>query len=366
MSDGHIDDTNKRRLQTVNAVPPERVPDFSDLDEPDADDFIPVDASPDTELKRPPARRYQSPSQQHPHSEEVATSLVAEAEPTAEPVPSPAPSPIPATTSVPAGASAPVPAPVPAPASTPEPAAVPRQVPEHAQPGPPPAPEPRRRSHRSERDPYYDDYDYERERHPRRRHRWGVFRIVKKVFLLLIMVALFAGGFFAGMNWQQRFQPTISVGAIKTQIADCSELATATLQYNGLVHYENGDIPIVNQKAFNMTYVAEIRAGVDLSQASVSVQGNEIRVVLPPATVQSKEIKPESLAFFDQAWALFNWDSRDDISIALQQAQMDLDSQVEDLELIDTANRNAERAIRSLLAPVQKMNDGYRVVVETA
>ena len=356
MSDGHLDDAKGHQLHTTSTVPPERVPDFSDLDEPDANDFVPVDASPETELKRPPARRYQNSSRQHQQLEETVTAVIVEVDPTSVSAPEPNPVTVPtrAPSPIPAAPQAPTLEAAPAPSQTSNPS---QTI---------PVPDSRRRMPREARDPYYDDYDDERERRPRRRHRWGVFRIVKKVFLLLIMVALFAGGFFAGMTWQQRSQPTISVGAIKTQITDCSELATATLQYNGLVHYENGDILIVSQKAFNMTYVAEIRAGVDLSQAKVSVQGNEIRVVLPQATVQSKEIKPESLAFFDQAWALFNWDSRDDISIALQQAQMDLDAQVEDLELIDTANRNAERAIRSLLAPVQKMNDGYRVVVEIA
>lgn len=34
--------------------------------------------------------------------------------------------------------------------------------------------------------------------------------------------------------------------------------------YNGLIHYSDGSIPFLTQKAFNMTYRAEVRAGVDL------------------------------------------------------------------------------------------------------
>lgn len=396
MSDGQIKARRGSQPPTTGAVPPDRVPNFDDLDEPVLDDMVPVDASTETELRKPPTRRYQVSQGQaakaRPQQAEAprgAASATPQPQQAGAARPAPKPAAMPTSAPAPQQPAAPVaqrpvppsepptgegdspvlePAhetspgavPVPVPEPAPKPASQPRPV-EPAPPVPPaphrPAPEP---------EPYYEDEEPERHRRRRRRRSWGPLRFIKRLFLLIIMIALFAGGFVAGMTWQQRAQPTISVGAIKTQIADCSELATATLQYNGLVHYENGEIPVVNQKTFNMTYVGEVRAGVDLSKASVSVQGNEIKVVLPQAAVLTKEIKPESLEFFDQTWALFNWDSREDTTVAIQQAQIDLESQVEDAELIDTANRNAERAIRSLLAPIQKMNDGYRVTVEVA
>lgn len=65
----------------------------------------------------------------------------------------------------------------------------------------------------------------------------------KFIVALILAVALFGGGFAAGMQWQKGQQPTLSPSTIETQISDCSDLATSKLAYNGLVKYEAGTFP---------------------------------------------------------------------------------------------------------------------------
>lgn len=177
---------------------------------------------------------------------------------------------------------------------------------------------------------------------------------------------MFVGGFAAGLMYEQQRHPAVSAAFIETQLSECSDLATAKMHYNGLVHYEDGEIPLINKKTFSMTYQAEVRAGVDLSKAEVSVSNGEIVVTLPKATVQTTSIDPSSVKFFDQTWGLFSWESKDDAKTALEQAQKDLEKSMDDMRLIEEANLNAERAIRGLIAPILKMNDGYRLTIRTA
>jgi hypothetical protein len=39
---------------------------------------------------------------------------------------------------------------------------------------------------------------------------------------------------------------------------------------------------------------------------------------------------------------------------------------MDDMRLIEEADMNAERTIRGLISPILKMNDGYRLVINTA
>lgn len=200
----------------------------------------------------------------------------------------------------------------------------------------------------------------------RRRHGGRIMRTLKRILLLLLLVAMFVGGFAAGLTYEQRQHPAVSAAFIETQLSECSDLATAKMHYNGLVHYESGDIPLINKKTFSMTYQAEVRAGIDLSQADVRVSGTVITIILPKAEIQTTSIDPASVKFFDQTWGLFSWESKDDAKTALEQAQEDLEENLDDMSLMEEANLNAERTVRGLVAPILKANDGYQLVVKTS
>ena len=137
---------------------------------------------------------------------------------------------------------------------------------------------------------------------------------MKKIVMVIVAVALIAAGVFGTLAVQRTFEPSISLSStsIQEQLSDCSELATAKLDYRGLVRYENGDIDFITKKAFTMVYDAEVRAGVDLAQARVEVSGNAITVSLPAPQLLGIEIDPNSLEFYDSSFALFNWENKQD------------------------------------------------------
>ena len=81
---------------------------------------------------------------------------------------------------------------------------------------------------------------------------------MKKIVMVIVAVALIAAGVFGTLAVQRTFEPSISLSStsIQEQLSDCSELATAKLDYRGLVRYENGDIDFITKKAFTMVYDA--------------------------------------------------------------------------------------------------------------
>ena len=113
------------------------------------------------------------------------------------------------------------------------------------------------------------------------------------------------------------------------------------------------------------TVAAEVRAGVDLAQAAVDIDGTDVSVSLPAATVQSISIDPDSLQFYDQQYALLNWQNRDDTAKALQMAQDDAQAKVDSTAMLEDAQKQAETVVEALLLPFTENGD-YTVRVTFA
>lgn len=191
---------------------------------------------------------------------------------------------------------------------------------------------------------------------------------MKKIGMLVAAVALVAAGVFGAIAVQRTLQPSVSLSStsIQEQLSDCSELATAKLEYRGLVRYEQGDIDFINKKAFSMVYDAEVRAGVDLSQAAVEVSGNVVTVKLPAAQMLGVEIDPDSIEFYDSSFALFNWENRQDTTEALKLAQQDADGKVSQTNMLAEATEQAHTLVENLLKPFTEGDNAYTIHVVDA
>lgn len=188
---------------------------------------------------------------------------------------------------------------------------------------------------------------------------------MKKVIFGIGAIALVVLGFVGAQVWNKAMEPSVSLSAtsIQEQLIDSSELATSKLEYRGLVRYENGDIDFLTKKGFTLVYNAEVRAGVDLSQAVVSVNGKAITVQLPMAEVLTISIDPDSIEFYDEAFALFNWDNKQDTADALVIAKQDAESKVDQVHMIEEANDQAKVLVENLLKPFTDGENAYTVTV---
>jgi hypothetical protein len=192
--------------------------------------------------------------------------------------------------------------------------------------------------------------------------------ILRLILGILLALLLFGGGFAVGQWFAQTKSGHIaSEATLQAQVTSMSELATAKLEYQGLVRYEQGEIDFINKKGFTMVYSGSAIAGVDLTKAKVSVEGKAIRVTLPSATVTSTSIDPDSLTFYDTSWAIFNWENKEDTAKALQLAQKDLEGKVSSSdELISQANDQARKTIEGLMEPFTSDESGYTLEISCA
>nr|WP_242980708.1 DUF4230 domain-containing protein [Blautia argi] len=124
--------------------------------------------------------------------------------------------------------------------------------------------------------------------------------------------------------------------------------------YRGLVRYSQGEITFLTKKEFTMIYDASVKAGVDLKQVQIDIKGNNISVTLPKAEIQDITIDPGSLEFYDEKFALFNFQDREDTVEALQYAKEDITEHVENTDLLKTAEERAKTVITGLINSMWK------------
>ncbi len=119
-------------------------------------------------------------------------------------------------------------------------------------------------------------------------------------------------------------EPEITSTFITNKLEEASELTSAKMIYNGLVRYSDGEIPFLTQKAFTMIYRAEVRAGIDLKKVEPSVTKKKVTIKVPKAEILDIHVDEDSIQYYDEKFALFNGEKKEDAIEAIKSAQEDV------------------------------------------
>lgn len=133
-----------------------------------------------------------------------------------------------------------------------------------------------------------------------------------------------------------------------------SELTTAKLTYEGFSKYTDEGIEILTKADFYMQYKAEVRAGIDVKDIKVETSeiSNKVTLTIPKARVLDVKIIPDSITYFNESFALFNWDSKEDANKAQKMAEEDATKKIEEMGLLDMADAQAEALIKGLVQDI--------------
>ena len=94
-----------------------------------------------------------------------------------------------------------------------------------------------------------------------------------------------------------------------------------------------------------MTYRAEVRAGVDLSQADIKITDKEVRLTLPAVQILDTVVDSDSIQFYDEKAALLNWGKKTDVLDGMTAAQKDVEEKAD----FDSLKAEAKTQTRQLL-----------------
>lgn len=128
------------------------------------------------------------------------------------------------------------------------------------------------------------------------------------VCLILLCLVCF---FFGRSMGKSAGNTEVSAVVLQNKLTEISEYASLTYSYTNMAEFENSKdfygvkLPFTT-KGFIITYDGEIKAGVDLAKAEVTVSGSKVKVSLPAAEILSHEIDEDSLEVFDETTSIFN------------------------------------------------------------
>lgn len=180
----------------------------------------------------------------------------------------------------------------------------------------------------------------------------------RTIIAIVAIIALIAVGFLSARLLDKENTPSISAASIEERLSKCSDLTTARLDYRGLIKYEDGDIQYINKKSFSMIYDAHIKAGIDLSKAIVEIDGKQINVQIPQPEIQDIVIDSDSLEFYDEKLALFNWTDKEDTTKALEYAKENALEKAKQTDILSQATEQAQTVIKTLITPITSESDG--------
>ena len=179
-----------------------------------------------------------------------------------------------------------------------------------------------------------------REREERPRRRVGFKTILHFIEIVVIAAAVV----FVANRFAPKSETQITSSFISDKLEMVSELTTAKLTYNGLVYYSDGSIPLLTQKSFTMTYRAEVRAGVDLSQADIKITDKEVQLTLPAVRIL------DTVVDSDEKAALLNWGKKTDVLDGMTAAQKDVEEKADFDSLKAEARTQTKQLLTGLFA----------------
>lgn len=180
-------------------------------------------------------------------------------------------------------------------------------------------------------------------------------KVKKGLIVIFALLLTGAACFFTGSRWQnQRSVPVISNDILEEKLKTINELSTVSYQYTNMGKFEDQtnfygwNVPLT-KKSFIVSYDGTIKAGVDMSKATVTTKDDKITITLPKAEIFSHEIKDDSIQVFDETKNIFNPISLTDYTGFSASQKNRMTEKSISSGILETAENNAQKAVLELL-----------------
>ena len=186
------------------------------------------------------------------------------------------------------------------------------------------------------------------------------------IFGVILAIVCFAVGFFSGGREEK--PPVLSSITVENQLQQISQLATIRYSYTNMGQFENSNefygikLPFTT-KSFIVAYDGTITAGVDLTQAKVTVTDQKVTIALPAPQILSHEVDPNSLDVFDETTSIFNPITIEDYTGFQADQQGVMEEKAIQGGLLTQAKDQAEAAIGGLITPLLQEGQTLEITV---
>lgn len=198
--------------------------------------------------------------------------------------------------------------------------------------------------------------------------------VSKKARLIGIgaVIGLIVGAFSVFMLFtynppDKQEEPDVDVEILMEEITQINELATASQSYTVVEKVESNsklfdtiDIPF-SENFFILTYTGDVKAGVNLDEAQVSLEGTTVKVVLPQAAVLSDAIDTSSFNVLHEQNNFINPIGVEDVTQYIDESRQKAEAAAISGEVLSEAQENAASSIRTLLGAA--LPEGYAIEI---
>ena len=183
-------------------------------------------------------------------------------------------------------------------------------------------------------------------------------RLKRRLFWAAGAVLLLLLAFWLGALWRGREQqPVITSDLLGQQLQTVQELVSVEYHYTNMGKFENQvdfygwKVPFTT-KRFLVSYDGLIKAGVDLSGATVEVDEvqKSVTITLPESRILSHEIPEDSIQVFDETRNIFNPITIEDYTGFTRDQKAEVEQRAIDEGLLTGASEKAREAVETLAA----------------
>ena len=180
--------------------------------------------------------------------------------------------------------------------------------------------------------------------------------------IVLVIAIFFAGVHYASGSNNDKITST----TIKNQLTEINELALYSYDYSKVGKFSNklsfngGKIPLT-QKTFIITYDGSIKAGIDLKQAKISIDNEQLNITLPAAKILSHEIDEKSIEVYDESSNIFNQISINDYKSFATKEKKKNEKEAISNGILEKSKTKAEQTLTTYLQAIPEIKDHYKL-----
>lgn len=180
--------------------------------------------------------------------------------------------------------------------------------------------------------------------------------------IVLVIAIFFAGVHYASGSNNDKITST----TIKNQLTEINELALYSYDYSKVgklsnkLSFNGWKIPLT-QKNFIITYDGSIKAGIDLKQAKISIDNDQLNITLPAAKILSHEIDENSIEVYDESSNIFNQISINDYKSFATKEKKKNEKEAISNGILEKSKTKAEQTLTTYLQAIPEIKDHYKL-----
>lgn len=175
--------------------------------------------------------------------------------------------------------------------------------------------------------------------------------------IVLLVVFIVVGMYINLYNNEEKIDSNYLINTLR----EASELTTAELNYTGLSQFTDSGIKFINRSDFRMIYKATARIGIRVEEVRIELDkaNKTIDVYIPKAEVLDVKVDSSSIEYFDENFAVINYNEKEDANKAIVLAEEEARIEINKMGGLQMADNQAEALIKGIL--INAIPSGYTI-----